>query len=91
MYWLFMSLFMVFMAFFPRLLETISGLMGIQYPPAALFLISTIILFILLFRQFGKITVLNNKIGDLIRTVAILEYEIADLRSKSAKRECETE
>lgn len=80
-FWLISSFIMVFVSFMPNSLDILSDIIGIKYPPATLFLISTIVLVILLFRQYGRTSLLTYKVNDLIRTVGLLSYEIEKMKS----------
>lgn len=73
---------LVILAFFPGSLAIISDMLGIQYPPATLFFLSTLVTIVLLFRQFGKISVLTIKVNELVRTVGILTNEIEKLKQE---------
>lgn len=81
-FWLISSFIMVYVSFMPNSLDVISNMIGIKYPPATLFLISTIVLVILLFRQYGKTSLLTYKVNDLIRTVGLLSYEIDKMKNE---------
>jgi len=84
-FWLISSFIMVFVSFMPNSLDILSDIIGIKYPPATLFLISTIVLVILLFRQYGRTSLLTYKVNDLIRTVGLLSYEIEKMKNDKKK------
>lgn len=84
-FWLISSFIMVYVSFMPNSLDVISNMIGIKYPPATLFLISTIVLVILLFRQYGKTSLLTYKVNDLIRTVGLLSYEIDKMKNEKKR------
>lgn len=84
LFWVFSSFLILVIAFFPATLDTLSSFIGIQYPPATLFLITLIVIVVIIYRHFAKISLLSNKISDLIKTVALLKDEVDELKSKNA-------
>lgn len=74
--WMLSCFSMVILAFFPKLLHILSISMGIKYPPTTLFLIAILIILLILYRQFVKISKLMNKSNELVRTIAFMQQEI---------------
>ncbi|NHN34277.1 DUF2304 domain-containing protein [Paenibacillus agricola] len=81
-YWVIGCLVVVLLTIFPDSLVYISELLGIKYPPATLFLIAIILILILLYRQLGRISLLTTKVNELIRTVAILTFELESYKKE---------
>lgn len=71
--WLFGALVILIASFVPGLLDEISSLVGIDYPPSLLFLLSTLILFIICFMHSVQISTLNAQLRELTQHVAVKE------------------
>lgn len=80
LFWVFGSIIFIIIAFFPSLLNFVSKLIGIQYPPATLFLIAILFIVLLLYREFEKRSLLSHQINDLVRTNSILALEVETLK-----------
>lgn len=80
LFWVFGSIIFIIIAFFPSLLNFVSKLIGIQYPPATLFLIAILFIVLLLYREFEKRSFLSHQINDLVRTNSILALEVEILK-----------
>jgi hypothetical protein len=78
--WVLGAVFAFMLTLFPKDLAVISKWIGIQYPPAAFFLIVVVFLSIISFRQFLMISKLTTRTTDLIQKIAILENECEQLQ-----------
>lgn len=80
-FWVTGALLVMLIAFFPDIINSFSRIVGIQYPPAFLFLVAILILFVIVYRQFCKISILNEKVNDLVKTVSLLSFEVNRLNN----------
>jgi hypothetical protein len=69
--WLAVSLLIFLIAGNPTLLDKTARMLGIDYPPSLLFLLSTLILLLFSLYQTIQISNLSNKVKDLTQYVAL--------------------
>jgi hypothetical protein len=83
--WLFSSLVFIFFSIWRNGLEYFAKLVGIAYPPAALFIILMLAIFLILIEFSIIISKLSEKNKVLAQEVALLKYEIELI--KAGKKE----
>lgn len=69
--WLLAVLIVLFLSAIPDLLSVAATLIGINYPPALLFLLSTLVLLGVSLYQSMQISKLNDQVKELAQTFAI--------------------
>ena len=74
--WLMISVGMLVMSLWTDILKLISELIGIQYPPATLFLLLTVGILLLLFQYSIVISLHNEKIIRLAQEIALLKEQL---------------
>ncbi len=79
--WLFFSAVFIFFSFWRDGLDHISQLIGIAYPPAALFLILLMAVFVIMIEFSVIISKQSNWIKKMNQEVGILKLEIEKLKS----------
>ena len=77
--WIFLSLLMLILGFFPGLLIKLAQFIGVDYAPSLLFLLSTLVLLCFVLRQSMQISELSSKVRELAQRNAIMEQDIKDL------------
>lgn len=77
--WFFLSIVIIIFGFFPDLLMKLAQLVGVEYAPSLLFLLSILVLLYFIFRQSIQISELNNKVRELAQRNAIIEQEIEEI------------
>lgn len=85
--WMIGSLGLLILAIFPGIIIFIAGLIGIEYAPSLLFLLGTVFLLVLVFRNTLALSALKEKNKELIQNYAIFEKRIRDLEGKISKRD----
>lgn len=80
--WLFSSIVFIFFSIFRNLLEEFAALVGIAYPPAALFLILLLAVFLILIEFSVIISKLSEQNKNLAQEIGILKMEIDKLKKK---------
>ena len=80
--WLFFSLVFIFFSVWRNGLEYFSKMVGIAYPPAALFLILLLAVFLILIHFSRIISLLTDRNVTLAQEIGILKMEIKKLREK---------
>ena len=80
--WLFSSIVFIFFSIFRNLLEEFAALVGIAYPPAALFLILLLAVFLILIEFSVIISKLSEQTKNLAQEIGILKMEIEKLKKK---------
>lgn len=86
--WLLLSLVAITLGIWPSILDAFANLIGIEYGPSLLFLISILALFYLVLKQSLMISQMSAKIRELAQRLAIAEGEIfknADTRKPDEK------
>lgn len=71
--WLMISIGMIVLSLWTDILKLISNLIGIQYPPATLFLLLIVGILLLLFQYSIVISLHNEKITRLAQEIALLK------------------
>jgi hypothetical protein len=71
--WVLFCAFMLFLSIWPKSLDWLASLLGIEYPPALFLTVAVVILFILNFIHSKKIEQLNKKVIDLGQELSILK------------------
>lgn len=75
-------------ALMPRILEVMAEFLGVDYPPSLLFLVSTLVIFLLILYQSIQISMLQDKCRELAQNLAILANREAQYSQlNSAHRE----
>jgi Uncharacterized conserved protein (DUF2304). len=69
--WLTGALGILIIAAFPSLLNWTARKLGVDYPPALLFLFSALILLLIVLYQSIQISVLNSKLTQLVQYIAL--------------------
>jgi hypothetical protein len=80
--WLFFTVFFIIFSVWRNGLEWISDLMGIAYPPAALFLILIIALFVIMIEFSLIISKQSERIKSIGQNIGLMQQEISELREK---------
>jgi hypothetical protein len=69
--WLTSAVIILLLSVNPHLLDKLAGLVGVDYPPSLLFLLSLIVLLLLNLYQSIQISILNDKIKELSQYIAV--------------------
>lgn len=69
--WLLASIIILVLSAFPEMLEVLAHSVGVDYPPALLFLFSTLILLLVVLYQSIQISTLFEQVKELTQHVAI--------------------
>jgi hypothetical protein len=77
--WIFFSLVFILFSFWKGGLDHLSGLLGIAYPPAALFMILLMAIFLILIEFSIIISKLSNKNKSLAQEIALLRERLEKL------------
>lgn len=72
--WLLGTLAAFLVAAFPQVLNQVARIAGVNYPPALLFLVSILVLLTIVMHQSMQISVLEQKVREIARTVALLGH-----------------
>lgn len=70
--WIVFCIALIILSIFPKSLDWLAGLVGIEYPPALFLTIAVVILFIMNFIYSKKIELLNKKVIDLAQELSIV-------------------
>ena len=71
--WVLWSLGVVFIAFFPEIITRISHILGIAAPINTVFLIMTFLLYVLVFFAYIKLSLVEEKLKNLIQKLGLEE------------------
>ena len=80
--WVIGSVFALILSVFPGIIGFVSQIVGIQYPPSLLFLLTIIFVLFLLFRQGEQISLLREQVKDLGQRIVVLEKIIEEEKRK---------
>ncbi len=83
--WLFFSIVFIFFSVWRNGLEYFSKMVGIAYPPAALFLILLLAIFLILINFSSIISRLTDRNLTLAQEIGILKMEVKKLREAQEK------
>lgn len=83
-WWLLAAMVIVLVSFFPRLVDKMAGILGIQYPPTLIFILGMALILVKLLTMDIDITHQERRIRRLVQRVALLEAEIARTREGKA-------
>lgn len=70
--WIVFCIALIILSIFPKSLDWLARLVGIEYPPALFLTIAVVILFIMNFIYSKKIELLNKKVIDLAQELSIV-------------------
>lgn len=77
-YWIAGAAVILAISFFPQILNYLSGIIGISYPPTLLFFSSTMIMVFILLHHSIQVTELQDKVRELAQVLAILRLEVGE-------------
>ena len=77
--WVLPCIFIVMGGIFPQLTYFLSNLFNTEYPPAIIFAIAIIILYVILFQCFKSLSVLTKKNKELASQIALQNKQIEQL------------
>jgi hypothetical protein len=84
--WLFSGLVLLVLSLSRSLLEYLSGLVGIYYPPSLLFLIAFIFLLLITLHFSAVISGLSEKNKHLAQEIALLRQSLEEVRQASGSK-----
>ena len=76
--WLFSAVVLFLMALFPKALEVVTNLLGIEYVVNAVFLMAIFLILLILISLTAIVSKQHKQIKELIQTIALLKKEIED-------------
>lgn len=84
--WIFFSLVFIVFSIWRDGLDYISEFLGVAYPPAALFMILLMAIFLILIEFSIIISKLAGKNKDLAQEIGLLKHELEKLKNKEQER-----
>ena len=85
--WIFFSLVFILFSFWRDGLTYISEFLGVAYPPAALFMILLMAVFLILIEFSIIISKLSDKNKNLAQEIGLLKHRLENVEKRKAKRE----
>ena len=79
LFWILGSICILILAFFPKIIITMSRILNIDYPPSLLFLLGIIFTIGLVFRLTLYVTLMKQQIKELAQRNALLEKKILEI------------
>lgn len=80
--WIFFAIIFIIFSFWRNGLDFIAQILGVAYPPAALFLILLMAVFLILIEFSIIISKLSDKNKTLVQEIGILKQELEQLKNK---------
>jgi hypothetical protein len=74
--WIVFCIGLLLLAIWPKSLDWLAGLIGVEYPPALFLTIACVLLFVMNFIQSKKIVELQKKVIDLGQELSVVKSEI---------------
>ncbi len=71
MIWIIGSILFLFLMFFPKSIDAVAAVLGIDYPPTLLFLLGIVVILLILMHQAIEISVLRRRVKELTELIAI--------------------
>ena len=84
--WIIGAIAMIILAIWPKSLDWLSTLIGIEYPPALFLTLCVVILFVIDFNNSKKLTEYQEKIIELAQHVTLLEAKCKNIGDKNEKK-----
>lgn len=79
-FWLLGTIVMMLLAVFPSLVSRLSIIIGIEYAPSLLFLVTIVFIMYLLFRQSENVSKLKEETKELGQRIVVLEKILEEER-----------
>lgn len=73
--WIIIGIFMLILSLFPNILETISQLLNVVYPPSLLFFVGYVFALVVILHLTMVVSKLHRQMTRLIQEVALLKNE----------------
>lgn len=83
--WLFGTLLGLLVAAFPGILNRVASTLGVDYPPALLYLVAILVLLTIVLYQSTQISSLEKKLREVTQAVAIMEEDVSALTKTLSK------
>jgi len=83
--WVLPCIFIIAGGIFPQLTYILSNLFDTEYPPAIIFAIAIIMLYVILFQCFKSLSILTKKNKELASQIALQNRQIAQLKKQIEK------
>ncbi len=83
--WLIGSFAILVLSLIPEVLQVIADIVGIDYPPSLLFLLSILLLLLIVFSQSVQISLLNDRVREMTQRIALLQVE-NELENKHSQK-----
>lgn len=84
LFWFFFSALLILMAIFPHIISSLSHFFGIDTPANFVFLFIIALLISRIFKMTIQVSVLNERIDELTRVIAIREKDEEDFINKQS-------
>lgn len=82
-FWVMGTVVVLVLSIWPKIIDKLAGKLNIDYPPSLLFLLTSLFLLFIIFRDTKKISKQNSKITEIAQRLSILEYENNELKKKN--------
>ena len=73
--WIVFCIILLVLSIWPKSLDWLAGIIGVDYPPALFLTIACVVLFVMDFAQSKKITELQKKVIDLGQELSVVKSE----------------
>jgi hypothetical protein len=77
--WFMLSLFIFILSLFPGIIDFAAGILGIDYPPTLLFLLSILLVFFILLNHYIQLSTLNSQLKEITQQVAIINFRLKNI------------
>lgn len=80
--WFTMSIFIFILSAFPGLIDFAAGILGIDYPPTLLFLLSILLIFYMVLSHYIQLSSLNMQLKEITQQVAIINFRLKKIEER---------
>lgn len=86
-FWMCTAFAMLVVGVFPQIIDYLTSLVHINYPPSLLFLLAILFLVLIVFRLTEHMSILQERVKELAQDHAILEERVKQLEQEKTAQE----
>lgn len=80
--WFGLSLCIFILSAFPSIVDSAATLLGIDYPPTLLFLMSILVVIFMSLNHYIQLSVLNSRLKEMTQQVAIINFRLKSIENR---------
>lgn len=80
--WFVLSIFIFILSAFPGIVDFIAGMLGIDYPPTLLFLLSILLIFYMILNHYIQLSKVSSQLKEVTQQVAIINFRLKNIEER---------